>query len=87
MNFPLVLADPITLTALGAAAGGLAGIGGLATQLFAGKPAAPTAPAPAAPVQSPVGSPNTNANAGPSFLAAAAAPTAGQTSNKSLLGQ
>jgi hypothetical protein len=43
MNFPLILADPITLTAIGAAAGGLAGIGGLATQLFGGKPAAPTA--------------------------------------------
>ena len=53
-------------------------------------PAAPstTAPAPSAPpAQSPVGSPNSGGSSGgPSFLAAAAAPSQGNLGNKTLLG-
>lgn len=50
------------------------------------QPAAPPPPAP--PVQSPAGSTSTYKNAsGPSFLAAAAAPSQAQQGAKSLLGQ
>lgn len=52
-------------------------------------PTAPTAPPPAAPpIQSPTGTSDTFKNAsGPSFLAAAAAPSQAQQGAKSLLGQ
>lgn len=85
---PMTFADPITLTAIGAAAGGLAGLGGLAGQLFSPKPN-PSMPAPPPPSSQPVGSPTSNApGGGPSFLAAAAAtPSQQSLSNKSLLGQ
>jgi hypothetical protein len=77
------------LTALGGLAGAGAGIYA-ATKGGAKAPATPAMPTAAPPVQSPTGSPtsNTGSGGGPSFLAAAAAPAANQTSGaKSLLGQ
>ncbi len=81
--------DPITLAALGAIGGGLAGAGSAAASIFGPKPKAPGMPAAAPPVQSPVGSQtsNTGTTQGPSFLAAAASPSAMQLGSKSLLGQ
>lgn len=87
LSFPLHFADPATLTAVGIGLSGLSAAGGLASSLFGGK-SAPAMPAPSAPAQSPVGSPDSNKPSGsPSFLAAAAAPAAGQSAQKSLLGQ
>lgn len=81
--------DPITLAALGAIGGGLAGAGSAAASIFGPKPKAPGMPAAAPPVQSPTGSQtsNTGTTQGPSFLAAAASPSAMQLGSKSLLGQ
>lgn len=78
--------DPATLTAVGVGLSTLIGGASLVSSL-SNKPAAPSMPAPAAPTQTPTGSPTTNAQSSPSFLAAAAAPTSGQTGQKSLLGQ
>lgn len=84
--------DPATLSTLalfGTIAGGAGGLATAANSIFGAKPAAPSMPAPAPPVQSPVGSQtgNMNPGAGPSFLAAAASPSGQQTGSKSLLGQ
>lgn len=81
--------DPATLTALGIGLAGLSGAAGVATQLFSPKASAPSMPAPTPPSQTPTGTSSTNkVGSGPSFLAAAAAPpTAGQQSGKTLLGQ
>ena len=88
-HIPLLLADPISLTAIGSLIGGLAGAGGLAASVFGPKPKGPTMPSQPAPSQEPVGTPSTNKAAGaPSFLAAAAAPPSqAQVGGKSLLGQ
>ncbi len=88
--------DPATLSTLalfGTIAGGAGGVATAANALFgaksSGAAAAPSMPAAAPPVQSPVGSQSGSSQAGPgpSFLAAAAAPSAQQTGTKSLLGQ
>lgn len=84
------LFDPATLTALGTAAtiiGGVGAAGAAANSIF-NKPKAPSLPGAPPPQQSPTGTPNTNApnGVGPSFLAAAATPGAGQTGGKSFLG-
>lgn len=79
------MADPLTLSLIGLGLGGLGG----AASLFSPKPSAPTLPPMAPPVQPPVGDQSTNKTpAGPSFLAAAAAPQTNQTAGqKTLLGQ
>lgn len=88
MNFPLIMADPLTLGLLTAGLGALGGVGTAAASIFGPKPKAPSMPTPAPPVQSPTGNQSTNATGpSPSFLAAAAAPSTAQTGNKSLLGQ
>lgn len=88
MNFPLTFADPLTIGLVTAGLGALGGVGTAAASIFGPKPKAPSMPAPAPPVQSPVGNQGTNAaGPNPSFLAAAAAPQTGQTGSKSLLGQ
>lgn len=89
--YSVALFDPATLTALGTVAtiiGGGAAAAGAATSIFGAKPKAPSLPGAPPPSQSPTGTPNTNApnGVGPSFLAAAASPTAGQTGGKSFLG-
>ncbi len=89
----LVLADPISLTAIGLGVSALAGAGGTAASLL-NRPKAPptpmTPPTPA-PQQQPQGSPTAAApQQTPSFLAAAATPQQQQTigggTGKSLLG-
>ena len=80
--------DPLTLLTAATTA---MGVGGRANSLF-NKPSAPKMPAPAAPIQSPMGGPenntqNTQGQSGPSFLSAAAAPSSTQLGAKSLLGQ
>jgi hypothetical protein len=81
------LADPVTLTMMGTLLGGLGGIGGAANSIFGAKPAAPKMPAEAPPVQAPVAPASSQSNNSPSFLAAAANPSAMQLGSKSLLGQ
>lgn len=83
------MTDPATMMALGTIGGSLLGA------VMSGRSAQPTditLPTPAPPVQSPTGTQSStgaqaNTTQGPSFLAAAAAPTAGQLGNKTLLGQ
>ena len=83
IHFPLTLADPASLTTMA-----LGAVGSLASGLFGSHAKAPAAPQMPAPSQSPIGSPESNKPAaGPSFLAAAAAPLAGQTQQKTLTGQ
>jgi hypothetical protein len=77
--------DPVTLTAIGAIAGGLGGLGTAAASIFGPKPKAPTMPAPSPPASEPQSQSLSTPAGQPSFLAAAAAPSAG--SQKSLLGQ
>lgn len=84
--------DPATLSTLalfGTIAGGAGGLATAANSLFGAKPAAPSMPAQAPPVQSPLGSQtgSQGQGAGPSFLAAAAAPSGQHTGTGSLLGQ
>ena len=86
--YDVVCYDPLTLAALATTA---MSAGSLANSIF-NKPSAPKMPAPAAPIQSPMGGPenntqNTQGQSGPSFLAAAAAPSSTQLGAKSLLGQ
>ncbi len=84
--------DPATLavlTAVGTLTAGAGGAAAAANSILGPKPKAPGMPAAAPPVQSPVGSQtsNTGTTQGPSFLAAAASPSAMQLGSKSLLGQ
>jgi len=82
--------DPLTLAAIGAGVGGLAGVGTAVASALTPTPKVPTIPPAAPPVQSPTGTQTSNAanTSGPSFLAAAAQPTSSQTSgSKTLLGQ
>jgi hypothetical protein len=81
--------DPITLTMMGTLLGGLGGAGSAAMNIFGPKPSAPKMPAAAPPVQQP-NAPAQDQGQGsgqPSFLAAAASPSAMQLGSKSLLGQ
>lgn len=80
--------DPVTLTAIAATASAVVGAGSLANSIL-NKPATPTIPQAAPPIQSPVGTQSSNTQSqGPSFLAAAATPQGNQASGaKSLLGQ
>ena len=83
------MVDPITLTAIGTALGGAAGVGSLAMSI-ADKPKTPNIPPAAPPIQNPVGTQTSNAPSGngPSFLAGAVTPQQGQTAGgRSLLGQ
>ena len=82
-----ILADPVSLTLMGTLLGGLGGAGSAAASIFGPKPKAPTMPAAAPPVQQPMGEQTNNQSGGPSFLSAAAAPSALQLGSKSLLGQ
>jgi hypothetical protein len=81
-------------TAIGAGVEGAAALGGAAGLSALDKPKSqaplPSLPPAAPPIQSPVGSQTSNiqSGVGPSFLAAAATPSAGQTTGqRSLLGQ
>ena len=82
---PLHYAEPATLTAIGLLAGGIGGLGTAAASIFGPKPKAPSMPSPAPPASQPQGQQISTPAGQPSFLAAAAAPAAGQ--QKSLLGQ
>ena len=79
--------DPVTLTMLGTLVGGLGAAGGAASQIFGPKPGAPKMPDAAPPVQAPVAPASSQSNNSPSFLGAAASPSAMQLGSKSLLGQ
>jgi hypothetical protein len=83
--------DPVTLTMMGTLLGGLGGAGSAAMSIFGPKAKTPDMPAAAPPVQQPVGTPggtsSTASQGTPSFLAAAASPSALQLGSKSLLGQ
>lgn len=84
---PLVLADPLTLTAIGTGVSALIGGGSLINSIV-NAPKAPTAPSAPPPAQSPNGTPNTNKGNAPSFLSsAAAAPGQESQGGKTLLGQ
>ena len=84
---PLTFADPVTLALIGTGIGGLAGAGSAAYSIFGPKPKAPSMPTPAPPAQSPTTGIQAPSTTGPSFLAAAAAPSQSQLGQKSLLGQ
>jgi hypothetical protein len=85
-----VMALPPLVVGLATAIGGLASAAGTIASI-ANKPktpAAPGIPPTPAPVQQPTGTPNQLVpQTAPSFLAAASTPQAGQTAQKSLLGQ
>lgn len=89
-----VLADPVSLTAIGLGITALTGAAGVATSLInkPKAPAAPNVPAPTPPASNPQGTPGSAVpQQSPSFLAAATTPQQGSTigggSGKSLLGQ
>lgn len=82
------MTDPVTLTAIAAGTSALIGAGSLAYTALGPKPQVPGMPAAPPPAQTPTGSPTGTSTQGPSFLAAAAAPSGNQTAGqKSLLGQ